>query len=248
MSISECLHVPSARVINEDDFVVCSNCALVLNEFARLEYGTPIWNQNNEWGSVIDSDVNNCYEQIILNICQEMDLSSVIASEAINIFTYHLKQECAKKISKAFVHELTAACIYLSCEKAQVPRMLSEVCQYVNATEQKTWKLLVRLGKDLNMVSADHILTRFSGYLNLNYKMQREIQDIIIHLPLKFESLNPRTVCALCTIIYIEQKELTSELCNRQSICKLYNVSLGNIRRYLKVLHPLIALPRESRK
>ena len=244
MSIRECLHAPSARVINEDDFVVCSNCALVLNEFARLEYTSPTWCNKTEWG--ICTVIN--HEQAILNICEEMHASSAVASEAINTFTYHLKQECSKKRSESFVNRLIAACIYLSCKKTGVPRMLSEVCQYANATEQKTWKVLVNIENDLSMASAANFLARFSGYLDLDFKMQQDIQQIIVNLPPKFEGLNPRTVCALSTIMFIEQYKIESELCNRRAICKLYNVSLGNIRRYLKVLHPTIAFPRESQK
>ena len=230
MSIAECFHPRLAHVINNDDMVVCSECALVLNEFARLQYAAPLWKHERQ--ALLCQGVDD-FKDMVADICEGMHLPDKFVTEAVDFFVDFSKHE-TKKRSQSSLNKFAAACVYIVCKNSGVPRMLSEVCQHSDVTEQDAWRVLVQFGYDVEMISSADLIARFSDALNFTYKMQRDIQNIIAHLPLKFETLNPRTVCALCTILYIENKGLKHDLYTCKSICKLYGVSVVNIRRHIK--------------
>ena len=232
MSIAECLHSTHARIINADDMIVCSDCALVLDEFARLQYAVPLW--KHEQRALLCEGVDD-FKDIVADICESMHLPNNFITEAEDLFADFSKHE-TKKRSKSSLNKFAVACVYIICKNLGVPRVLSEVCQHADVIEHDAWKALVQLGYDISTVSSTDLIERFSGALNFTYKMQKDIQNIIIHLPSKFETLNPRTVCALCTILYTENMGMKHELYTCKAICKLYSVSLVNIRRHVRSL------------
>ena len=238
VTVRTCAHPRPQRVYDsETATVVCTECALVLNDDVFFTGSNAMTDaqQTQPKPEYFTDAVTYC-----ANINLPITYASAIASSA-ETMTAYLHSVKKQRVART---DALACCLYNTCKKNSCFRTLEEIESATGCDRKKLWKLESLFGETTDPAHYGDLVEKYCYFLSITFEEMCAIRDMAVcnisHLQNK-----PQAIIGAC--IYLYMRHVKNEKCVR-AIAEIVSCSPSAIFRLTHVIrtHPFLRSNKAS--
>lgn len=208
----------------EDDHtceLVCTCCGLVLEKIYTQTYFA-----NNFVPDIKLLKTQNH----IFDVCENSCISKNIADLTFSRFRELI---VLPQFRKTNPNHLAAYALYEILNKEKCPRTSQEISYYTDVPLKTFFKIESSIGQNCILNNPEYYIERFSSLLNLSYKDEKKINEIVGEISKYVGTV--KATCLVATAICIHVKNIKVNITIKE-ICKTCHVATASIHRSLRTL------------